>query len=581
MTWLIAAALAEPIGGGAVPPVTSDSFRPSVDNPWMLTVDESGHGERLHTNARELISYANRPLVYTGTDGEHEVLIEHLQREDTLAGTTLGRFRLGTTIPYYAYIGGALDESRGRGDLAFDLKATLVDGDDSWGLAASGRAVVPTANVEGLGNDGFAWELQGIADRRWDHALLAFNVAYRGLPTVELENFTQDDQVAVRAGLALLPSDQAGVAFEANSSFQPAIQTAGSFQAEALASGFVYLGDAFQMRLGVGKGLSRGVGVPRARAVWVIAYEPSREPSDRDLDGIADERDPCPDTPEDFDEWRDEDGCPEPTWVTVRFLDPEGIPVPAVTVEVDGAIHDGGGANLEPGEHLVEARAAGFVEARFLIEVPNGAPWEATHDLKPQGLGTIKVLLLDPDGNDVDGAFWALNGEAQGAEKKIQVPPGTYSISGYADGHLPDAQDVPVEMGFSHTVALTLKPTTVRVTDERIELGGSIFFETGNAVILQDSYALLDDVAATLAAHPNIQGIRIEGHTDSRADDAFNQSLSEDRAEAVKRYLVEAGIDATRLEAEGYGETRPVDDREVPEAWDMNRRVDFFITDRD
>ena len=579
MIW-VSLALAEPVTDGEVPPVLADTFRPSVDNPWMLTVDESGHGERLHTNARELISYANRPLVYTSAEGDQQVLIEHVQREDTLAATTWGRFRLGTTMPYYAYLDGEIDASRGRGDLAFDLKATLVE-DKTWGLAASGRLIAPTSNVEGLGYDSVGWELQAIADRRFDKALLAFNVAYRGLPTVELENFTQDDQLALRAGLALLPSDTRGVALEANAAFQPSIQAAGSLQAEGLVSGFAYLGEAFQMRLGVGKGLSRGIGIPRARVVWVLAYEPSREPSDLDADGVPDERDPCPEVPEDLDDWRDEDGCPEPTWVTLRFLDPEGIPVPAVTVKVDGAIHDGGGENLEPGRHVVEVSAAGFQPERFLIEVPNGPPWEGTHDLKPQGKGTIKVLLIDPDGNDVPGAFWALDGEAQGAGKKMEVAPGEYTISGYADGYLPDTQEVPVEMGFSHTVALTLKPTTVRITEERIELGGTIYFETGNAVIREDSYGLLDDVAATLMAHPEIEGIRIEGHTDTRADDAFNQTLSEDRAQAVRAFLIDRGVDAIRLEAVGYGESRPVDDREVPEAWEKNRRVDFFITERE
>ena len=580
MTWLLAAALAEPVTGGDVPPVNADVFRPSVDNPWMLTVDESGHGERLHTNARELVSYANRSLVYTDPAGDKTVLIEHAQREDTLAATTLGRWRLGTTMPYYAWLDGEIPQSRGRGDLAFDLKATLVE-DKPWGVAASGRLVLPTSNVPGLGYDRVGWEAQAIFDRRFEQALFALNVGYRGVPTVELENFTLDDQVAIRAGLAWLPSKERGLALEVNTALQPTTQVAGSFQAEVLASGFVHLGDALQMRLAVGKGASRGLGVPRARAAWVIAYEPSREPSDLDGDGLPDSRDPCPEVPEDFDDWRDEDGCPEPTWVTVRFLDPEGIPVPDVAVRIDGALHDGGGENVEPGEHLVEAHAEGFQDARFLIDVPNGPPWEVTQDLKPQGKGTIKVLLIDPEGNDVAGAFWALDGEAQGAGKKMEVPPGSYVISGYADGYLPDTQEVPVEMGFSHTVALTLKPTTVRVTEERIELGGTIYFETGLAIIREDSLELLDDVAATLQAHPEIQGIRIEGHTDSRADDAFNQTLSEDRAAAVKAYLVERGVDATRLEAVGYGETRPVDDREVPEAWEQNRRVDFFITDRE
>ena len=112
MTWLVALALADPVTDGEVPPLTADVFRPSVDNPWMLTVDESGHGPLLHTNARLLVSYANRPLAYTGVDGDPQALVEHVQREDTLVATTLGRFRLGTTLPYYAYVDGEAGRER-------------------------------------------------------------------------------------------------------------------------------------------------------------------------------------------------------------------------------------------------------------------------------------------------------------------------------------------------------------------------------------------------------------------------------------------------------------------------------------
>ena len=73
--------------------------------------------------------------------------------------------------------------------------------------------------------------------------------------------------------------------------------------------------------------------------------------------------------------------------------------------------------------------------------------------------------------------------------------------------------------------------------------------------------------------------MRIEGHTDSRADDAFNIDLSQRRAGSVLKYLVEAGIAPDRLVSEGFGETRPVDTNETDAGRENNRRVEFVILD--
>ena len=83
-----------------------------------------------------------------------------------------------------------------------------------------------------------------------------------------------------------------------------------------------------------------------------------------------------------------------------------------------------------------------------------------------------------------------------------------------------------------------------------------------------------------LLDHPEIELVRIEGHTDSRGSEASNQSLSDKRAASVRKYLIDKGVEEARLNSIGYGESKPVDPREVPEAWEKNRRVDFFIEKR-
>ncbi len=80
-----------------------------------------------------------------------------------------------------------------------------------------------------------------------------------------------------------------------------------------------------------------------------------------------------------------------------------------------------------------------------------------------------------------------------------------------------------------------------------------------------------------LRANPQLTLVRIEGHTDSQGDDAFYQDLSQRRAGSVRRFLVEQGIAAERLEAVGYGETKPVDTNKTAAGRENNRRVEFTI----
>lgn len=152
-----------------------------------------------------------------------------------------------------------------------------------------------------------------------------------------------------------------------------------------------------------------------------------------------------------------------------------------------------------------------------------------------------------------------------------------------------------VRFGF-HTVALKLPtgsvrtfatrvgplpriapPIAVTVTRDRIDLSDKIFFELDSAVILGESFALLEAVAAALQAHPEVILVRIEGHTDSRGDAAYNQTLSESRSAAVVAFLVKAGVPADKLLTSGFGESVPLDPTESEAAWEANRRVEFLV----
>ncbi|MBS1919320.1 MAG: OmpA family protein [Bacteroidetes bacterium] len=103
-----------------------------------------------------------------------------------------------------------------------------------------------------------------------------------------------------------------------------------------------------------------------------------------------------------------------------------------------------------------------------------------------------------------------------------------------------------------------------------------ILFDVNSAVIKPQSYGILKDIANALKENAGVN-IKIIGHTDSDGDDAMNMNLSKKRAEAVKAALSqEFGIDASRMQTDGKGETEPVDKNDTPEGKANNRRVEFI-----
>lgn len=123
-------------------------------------------------------------------------------------------------------------------------------------------------------------------------------------------------------------------------------------------------------------------------------------------------------------------------------------------------------------------------------------------------------------------------------------------------------------------------PTSVRVEGTQIVILQQVNFETGRDTIKPDSFALLGQVAEVLAQHPEIARVAVDGHTDNRGGDRPNLNLSQRRAVAVVRWLVDHGVDARRLEARGFGQRRPIADNKTDEGRAKNRRVEFQIRKR-
>ena len=112
----------------------------------------------------------------------------------------------------------------------------------------------------------------------------------------------------------------------------------------------------------------------------------------------------------------------------------------------------------------------------------------------------------------------------------------------------------------------------------RIVLRG-VNFDFDKSNIRPDARAILDEAVSTLKAEPQIR-VSVEGHTDAIGSDAYNQKLSERRAEAVADYLARGGIARARLSTKGFGESEPVASNMDEDGRAQNRRVELRILDQ-
>jgi outer membrane protein OmpA-like peptidoglycan-associated protein len=124
------------------------------------------------------------------------------------------------------------------------------------------------------------------------------------------------------------------------------------------------------------------------------------------------------------------------------------------------------------------------------------------------------------------------------------------------------------------------EPPKAEVKDDKIDLKEKVQFEFAKAELLPQSKTLLDEVVKIMKDHPEIEKIRIEGHTDSDASDGYNLKLSNNRAASVKAYLVSKGIDGNRMESKGFGESKPIADNKTDDGKEQNRRVEIYIVKR-
>lgn len=270
-----------------------------------------------------------------------------------------------------------------------------------------------------------------------------------------------------------------------------------------------------------------------AERQFVEAPEPEPEPApgDRDGDGYLDPDDRCPDEPENYQGFQDEDGCPDDP-----DTDGDGL-----TDSVDSCV-------LEPED-----------TDRYLDQ--DGCP-ELDNDLDSLVDTGDKCPLEpeDPDGyEDDDGCPDPDNDKDEVPDVKDQCPNTVGSST----------QD---------PLGCPAKPALVVVTDCEVKITQQIHFEYNKAKIRPESFPVLDAIVDVLGRAPDIK-IEVQGHTDNKGNAGYNKKLSEQRSASVKQYLVSHGIDPNRLTSHGYGFDRPLVPNDSDQNRALNRRVQFVRTE--
>ena len=193
-------------------------------------------------------------------------------------------------------------------------------------------------------------------------------------------------------------------------------------------------------------------------------------------------------------------------------------------------------------------------------------------DKCPDVAGLLKYQGCPIPDTDKDG----INDE----EDKCPTIPGVVQYQGCpapdedGDGVNDDDDKCPFEAGSPSNFGCPMIDSGVIAKINRA--AQNIFFATGSAKLLPKSFASLIEVAQIMHDNPTYK-IDVDGHTDNTGNKELNQQLSENRANSVKEYLIENGVDQNRIIATGYGEEKPIDDNNFPDGRAKNRRVEMRL----
>jgi hypothetical protein len=364
------------------------AFRPALDQGAFLGLEDTRHTAEGFGGAL-LFNYAQSPLVYHYDDPGRgpEQVVSSLGTLELLPWWRQGPLRLGMRVPMpLVAAGSGVSGSHWIGDLGFDAKLLLLDRLQApLGLAVRLHGTAPTGNTEawvGNGVPTVAGELDLAVGRR---LVAAANLGVASGNDSRLDELLLGPQLRWGAGLQAPLTDPIHLLLELRGAhLLRSLSSQGAHPVEALLGIRSRPLGPWIGSLGLGTGISKGLGAPGLRLVTGLAWVPRAADAppgmfvDHDRDGLVDDRDGCPDQAEDFDGRDDRDGCPDQGMAPVRvtLLDDQGQPLPggqlALLTGVDDReldswrFHDGElRRSLPAGQHRVRVQSPGHQALRF------------------------------------------------------------------------------------------------------------------------------------------------------------------------------------------------------------------------
>ncbi len=253
-----------------------------------------------------------------------------------------------------------------------------------------------------------------------------------------------------------------------------------------------------------------------------------------------------------------------------------GVPIPNVTSDYISGFY----THIIPsGEVPVTVVAPGYRNASATVVLGRNEAVILDFAMLPN-LGSVTGSLRDGEGRPIAGATVTIGSTTpvtvttdEAGVFTADVEPGTWPITVQADGYISDNRSVSLFANETVNVSFDLRDA---LREGAVLSFDNIYFASGSATLKPESYSILDSVAILLRNNPTSR-IQISGHTDSDGSEASNQTLSENRAQSVYRYLVSTGIAGNRLTTVGYGESIPVVPNNSAANKAKNRRIEFLV----
>ena len=576
-------------------------FRPALDSKGFFATNGTDILGKNDLSLGLVIDYGREILRVTGRGQDSPQLINHSFQGTFAVNYGIANILVaGLTLPVNLMSGdqqidkatpaqptqlpppGALQwntaqlDSQAVSTVALHLKGRILRVEKGFGLAASVQVGVPISDApKSAGGDPSVWVWpQLIAEKRLGSTgqfKIGANVGFRwhdaSSTEIDLRNgkFRDGSRVTYGAGLAYRILEPVDIVADTYATFLMGNADGAVKPSNEITGGIkVFVERNSYLMLGAGPRYTEGFETANFRGFIGFIFEPSI--GDRDGDGIKDDVDQCPDEPEDFDGFQDEDGCPDPDNDNDGILDKDDR-CPNVPEDRDGdQDEDGcpeGSEGDRDGDGILDKndKCPDEPEDKDGFQDQDGCP---DPDNDQDGIPDKKDLCPN-DPEDKDG-FEDQDGCPDPDNDKDQIPdvvdkcpnePETYN--GYQDEDgCPDKGNVIID-------------------DKNIVILKKIKFRTASAEILPESNEILDAVATTVIHHPEFTLIEIAGHADERATDEYNLKLTQDRVNSVMAALVQRKVARDHLRSKGYGEFCPEDPGHNEEAWEKNRRVEFKI----